>query len=211
MLGETFLTIREFAMKDPHPASEVHRIVLEFLQGRTDAAVFGAHAVNAYVREPRNTVDVDIQSTRAPELAEEIKVHLNRELGIATRVRNVRQGLGYRVYQLRKEGNRHLVDVRPVDELLPVEWVGDIPIVVPVEIVTDKVIAARSRSDRAKANLDERDLIELLRAYPHLKTHHGPVHDRLTARGVPPEVFAAWEAIVDEPIDAHDEDDDFNY
>src|SRR6266481_9234411 len=102
MFGDGSLTFREFIMREPLPLATIHDAVLEFLRGRTDAVLFGAHAVNAYVDEARMTQDVDILSPRAPELAEEIRKHLNDRFKIAARVRKVRDGLGYRIYQVQK-------------------------------------------------------------------------------------------------------------
>jgi hypothetical protein len=82
-------------------------------------ALFGAQAVNAYVDEARMTQEVDILSPRAPELAEEIRKYLNDRFKIAVPIRSVRKGLGYRICQIQKSGNRHLVDVRPIAEFPP--------------------------------------------------------------------------------------------
>src|SRR5947209_15244465 len=106
-------------MREPLPLGVIHDAVLEFVRNRDDAVLFGAQAVNVYVDVPRLTQDVDLASTRAAELADELRLHLSERFGIALRVRNVRQGSGYRIYQVRKEGNRHLVDVRSVVELPP--------------------------------------------------------------------------------------------
>jgi hypothetical protein len=90
MLGEGTLTIKEFAMREPLPLATIQDAVLEFLQGRQDAVVYGAHAVNAYAEEPRMTQEVDILSNRAPELAEELREallrfpELKRDLGPVT-------------------------------------------------------------------------------------------------------------------------------
>ncbi len=73
------------------------------------------------------TQDVDILSTRAAELAEEIRRFLNDRFKIAARVREVRDGLGHRVFQLQKPKNRHLVDVRPVTAFPPTQRVDDVP------------------------------------------------------------------------------------
>ena len=73
MLNAEILTFQEFAMHEPLPLSKIQGAVLEFLQGRDDAVLFGAQAVNAYVSEPRATQDVNILSTRARELAEELR------------------------------------------------------------------------------------------------------------------------------------------
>jgi hypothetical protein len=74
MFGDGSLTFREFAMREPLPLATIHDAILEFLRGRTDAVLFGAQAVNAYVDEPRMTQDVDILSPRAPELADRVQV-----------------------------------------------------------------------------------------------------------------------------------------
>ena len=73
MFGDGALTFREFIMHEPLPLATIHDAVLEFLRGRTDAVLFGAHAVNAYVQDPRMTQDVDILSPKAAELAEELR------------------------------------------------------------------------------------------------------------------------------------------
>ena len=54
-------------MREPLPLATIHDAVLEFLRGRDDAVLYGAQAVNAYVKEPRMTQDVDVASTRAAE------------------------------------------------------------------------------------------------------------------------------------------------
>ena len=92
MFGDGSLTLREFVIREPHPLAVIHDAVLEFLRGRKDAVLYGAHAVNAYVTEPRMTQDVDLASTRAAELAEELRVFLNQRFHIAVRVREVRRG-----------------------------------------------------------------------------------------------------------------------
>jgi hypothetical protein len=58
--------------REPLPLATIHDAVLEFLRGRDDAVLYGAQAVNAYVKESRMTMtqDVDIASDRAEELAE---------------------------------------------------------------------------------------------------------------------------------------------
>jgi len=76
MLGDGSLTFREFVMKEPAPLAVVHDSILEFLRGRDDAVLFGAQAVNAYVDTPRMTQDVDVVSTNAEELAEQLRQHL---------------------------------------------------------------------------------------------------------------------------------------
>ena len=106
MFGDGSLTFREFVMREPLLLATIQDAVLGFLRGRDDAVLFGAQAVNAYVDEARMTQDVDILSARAEELAEEIKNFLHEKFHIAVRVRNVKEGIGYRVYQVRQPRNR---------------------------------------------------------------------------------------------------------
>src|ERR1044071_4139528 len=108
MLNAGVLTFQEFAMREPLPLATLHEAVLEFVRGRDDVVVFGAQAVNAYVSEPRMTQDIDLLSTRATEFAQELRDHLSERFHIAVRVRQVGEGRGYRLFQVRKSGNRHL-------------------------------------------------------------------------------------------------------
>src|SRR5207302_6950360 len=85
MFGDGSLTFREFAMGEPLPLATIQDAVLEFLRGRDDAVLFGAQAVNAYVDQSRMTQDVDIASTRAEELVQEIRTFLNHRFHIDVR------------------------------------------------------------------------------------------------------------------------------
>ncbi len=131
----------EFAMNEPLPLATLQTAVLEFLRGRDDAVLFGAQAVNAYVSERRTTEDVDVLSTRAVALAEELRAYLSQRFQIAVRVRNIREGLGYCVFQLRKEGNRHLVDIRPVPALPPAQRVAEVQVLLPSELIAQSHLA----------------------------------------------------------------------
>jgi len=93
MFGDGPLMFREFVMREPHPLAVIHDAVLEFLRDRTDAALYGAQAVNAYVSEARLTQDVALASTRAAELAEELRAFLHMRFHIAVRAREVRGAL----------------------------------------------------------------------------------------------------------------------
>ena len=68
--------------------------------------------MNAYVGEPRMTQDIDMLSPQAAELAEELRKYLSDRFYFAVRVRKVKEGQGYRLYQVQKTRNRHLVDIR---------------------------------------------------------------------------------------------------
>jgi len=209
MFGDGSLTFREFAMGEPLPLATIHDAVLEFLRDRDDAVLFGAQAVNAYVDESRMTQDVDIASPRAAELAEELREHLNQRFHIAVRVREVREGLGYRIYQVRKPTNRHLVDLRPVEHLPPAQRVNQVLVVTPPELIAGKVSAYVRRRGKPKAGTDWRDLAMLLLTFPELKTEEGTVAERLRAVGVAEDVMAAWKELVEQEILPEDEDGEF--
>src|SRR5438477_8199674 len=98
MFGDGPLTFPEFVMHERLPLATIHDAVLDFLRGHDDAVLFGAQAVNAYVDEARMTQDFDIISTRAQQLAEEIRAFLAARFHIAARVREVGEGRGYRIF-----------------------------------------------------------------------------------------------------------------
>ena len=185
MLGDGSLIFQEFAIGERLPLATIHDAVLEFLKGRTDAALFGAQAVNAYVGEPRMTQGVDILSTRAGELAEEIREYLSERFRVAVGVRTVAKGAGYRLYQVRQPKNRHLVDVRSVDELRSCNLVEGILVPTPPMLITQKLVSMVSRPNTAKGMIDGADLRRLLLAFPELKAEEGPVADSLRTAGVP--------------------------
>jgi hypothetical protein len=209
MFGDGSLTFREFMMREPLPLATIHDAVLEFLRGRNDAVLYGAQAVNAYVKEARMTQDVDIASNRAEELAEELRIFLNKRFHVAVRVRQVREGLGYRIYQARKPENRHLVDIRPVDDLPPAQRVRKVLVVTPPELIAGKVAAWVRRRYKPKAGTDWRDLAILLLTFPELKTEAGPVMERLRTIGANDFVIAAWKDLVAQEILPEDEDAGF--
>jgi len=209
MFGDGALTFREFIMGEPHPLAEIHDAVLEFLRGRDDAVLYGAQAVNAYVKESRMTQDVDIASIRAVELAEELRKYLNQKFHIAVRVRKVREGLGYRIYQVRKPDNRHLIDIRPVESLPPCQRVQKILVVTPPELIAGKISAFTRRSGKPKAGTDWRDLANLLLTFPELKEEGGAVAERLRAAGADETILAAWRDVVAQEILPEEDDEKF--
>jgi hypothetical protein len=182
MIGEGALTFREFAMRDPLPLAAVHDVVLEFLRDRHDAVLFGA---------------------------EELRRRLDERLHIAVRVRTVREGLGYRLYQVRKEGNRHLADVRPARSRPPAERIERVLVMAPAELIASKVMASVARRGKPKSFTDLRDLAVLLLRFPELKTEGGPVRARLEAAGAAPDVLSAWDELVAQQIIEEDEDEEF--
>jgi hypothetical protein len=206
MFGDGSLTFREFAMREPLPRAIIHDAVLDFLRGRDDAVLFGAQAVNAYVDRSRMTEDVDIMSFRAADLAEELRAFLNQRFHIAVRVRKVRQGIGYRIYQVRKPENRHLVDVRPVEALPSNQTVEEVRVLTPPELISSKVLSMVERTKSAKGAIDLGDLRRLLLTFPHLKTEEGPVADCLRRAEASDKVLEAWKELVAQEIEPEDED-----
>lgn len=208
MLNADVLTFREFVTQEALPLSKIQEAVLEFLQGRDDAVLFGAQAVNAYAGEPRMTQDVDLLSTRAKALAEELREHLSEKFRIAVRVREIGDGKGFRIYQVRKEGNRHLADLRNVDELPETEKIENILVLSPAELIASKVISYHSRRGKPKAGTDWRDLAVLLLQFPELKSETSEVGKILEQRGVDEKILAAWREIVAQNLQFEDEDED---
>ncbi|NUM78028.1 nucleotidyl transferase AbiEii/AbiGii toxin family protein [candidate division KSB1 bacterium] len=209
MINAGVLTFREFVMRESLPLANLHQAVLEFLHGRDDAVLFGAQAVNAYVSEPRMSQDIDLLSPRAAELAEELRNYLSKRFHIAVRVREIGEGRGYRLFQARKSGNRHLVDLRPVAKLPAAKRIDKILVMAPEELIASKVIAYHQRRGKPKSGTDWRDLAMLLLAFPDLKQGEGAVADRLLATGVDPSVLQVWKDLAAQQIQAPDEDDEF--
>ena len=205
MLNADVLTFQEFVMHESLPLSQVHGAVLEFLQGRSDVVLFGAQAVNAYVSEPRMTQDVDLLSTNATEFAEELRGYLSEKFHIAVRVREIGDGKGFRIYQTRKEGNRHLVDVRPVESFPETEMIENIRILSPLELIVSKVISYHSRRGKPKSGTDWRDLAVLLLRFPELKEK---VSASLEEKNVSKTVLKTWAEIKQQDFQFEDEDGD---
>src|SRR3972149_4124885 len=210
MLVDTGLTFHEIIMNDPLPKGTIQQAVVNFLNGRDDAAIFGAMAVNAYIDERRMTEDVDIVSTHAGELAESLQQHLNEQFHIAVRIRMVRDGVGFRLYQLAKPKNRHLVDVRPVDSLPPTERIDGVLVVTPAEVIAGKVLSCIRRKGKPKSFTDRRDLAHMLLRFPEFKVVGDIVQQRLEAQGADEQVLAFWRELVAEEILPEVEDDEFS-
>jgi hypothetical protein len=210
MLNAGVLTFKEFAMREPLPLATIHEAVLEFLRGRDDVVVFGATAVNAYVEEPRMTQDIDLMSTRAQELAEELRGYLAERFHIAVRVRTVRGDKGYRLFQMQETGNRHLVDVRPVDSLPQSQPIEGILVLAPTQLIAQKVISFHSRQGQPKGFSDMRDLAVLLLTFPDMRTESGVVSKALEAFGATAEEMTTWRELVAQELIAPNDDDEFN-
>ena len=197
-------------MREQLPLATIHDAVLEFLRGRDDAALFGAQAVNAYVGEPRMSQDVDLISTRAGELAEELRSHLSERFHIAVRVRVIGAGKGYRLFQIHKPRNRHLVDLRPAETLPRAERIEDVLVISPPELIAHKVISYQARHGQPKAGTDWRDLAMLLLTFPELKQEQGTVSAVLKSIGVKDDVMQTWRELVAQDLIEPEDDAEFD-
>jgi hypothetical protein len=209
MFNAGSLTFQEFIMSESLPLATIQEAVLEFLRGRDDAVMFDVQAVNAYVPEPRMSQDIDLLSTRAAELAEELRAHLSDKFHVAVRVREVADGRGFRIYQIQKTGNRHLVDIRLVQSLPPSQRISEVLVASPEELIALKVIAYHQRRGQPKSGTDWRDVAMLLLAFPELKQNDGSVTQRLKAENAGEEVMNLWSDLVKQTIQSTDEDDEF--
>lgn len=182
--------------------ADIFRSVGDFISGRRDVVVFGAHAVNAYVDEERMTGDIDVLSTNAEKLANDIRDHLAKQFHIAVRVRSMtKHGAGYRVYQVMKPKNRSLVDVRQ-EALLPASRTrAGTQIVEPISLLAMKVESYAARKHQIKGNTDRADIQRLLFALPELKKIRGKVTDKLISNGASDAVLEIWYMFVREKLD----------
>jgi hypothetical protein len=209
MFGADMLTFQEFIMQEALPLATIQRAILQFLRNRDDVVVFDAPAVNAYVGEPRMTQDIDLLSPRAAELAQELREHLSHQFHIAVRVREVSEGRGYRLYQVQKSGNRHLVDLRSVESLPRAQRIEQILIMAPAELIASKVVSYYQRRGKPKAGTDWRDLAMLLLKFPDLKSNSSLVVECLTASRATPAILEVWQELVATEIEPEDEEDEF--
>jgi len=210
MLNAGSLTFEEFAMREQVPLATIHDAVLEFLRGRDDAVVFGAQAVNAYVGEPRMSQDIDLASTRATELAEELREYLSERFHIAVRVRVIGAGKGYRLFQIQKPRNRHLVDLRMVKSLPHAQRIEDVLVTSPPALIAQKVISYHARRGQPKAGTDWRDLAMLLLTFPELKQEKGEVSEALKLVGVKEEVMQTWRKLVAQELVEPEDEGEFD-
>jgi hypothetical protein len=207
LLADAPLTFREFAMQEPLPLADIFRAIFEFLRGRVDITLFGAHAVNTYCEHERMTQDVDLLALDAQGISEALRSHLHERFHVAIRVREVSVHEAYRIYQVRDPKNRHLVDLRQV-AVLPTSRIRDgVQVVEPEALTALKVLALHSRANRPMGGTDRVDLQRLMLALPHLRLDQGAtVATLLRAMDAPTEVLQLWESIVSAPLEA-DEDD----
>jgi hypothetical protein len=159
------------------------------------------------VGEARMSQDIDLISTRALELAEELREHLSEHFHIAVRV--IGAGKGYRLFQIHKPSNRHLVDLRTVESLPHAQPIEDVLVTSPPDLIAQKVISYHARRGQPKAGTDWRDLAMLLLTFPELKKEQGAVSEALKSAGVKDDVTRTWLELVAQEIVEPDDDGEF--
>ena len=209
MYGDTPLSLHEFIAHEEHPVSVVHEAIFAFLRGRKDCVIFGAQAVNAYARDARMTEDVDVLALDAGALAEALRELLAGKFHIAVRVRALPNPLAFRVYQLRKEGNRNLVDVRGVEALPPLREIGGLQIIAPEHLIAQKIIAYAARKGQLKSWTDRRDIGALLLEFPEYRNAPSPVTDIIRSQGAAEPLVSLCEEILREEIVLENDDDGY--
>jgi hypothetical protein len=205
------LTATEFSMRDPLPIHRVQEAIFEFCRGRADVVVFGAQAVNVYAPTARMTQDVDLLSFHPQQIAEVLAQELGDRFHIAIRVREVSAGKGFRVYQVRREGNRHLADVRLAEFSLDdaVDRDGVRYVSLPT-VVALKLRALAKRRLAPKGATDLADLRRLLIAHPELRAKTGLVADAIARTAAGEDASRAWHDLLEQPV-VTDEDVDEGY
>lgn len=206
MYEDTGLSFREFIAREELPTSRMQAAVFQFLEGRKDTVMFGAQAVNAYIAEARFSEDIDLLSTNAAEIAEELRDYLARTFQMAVQILNVVKNKGFRLYQIRKPRNRHLVDIRAVDILPPARNIGGVLVVSPENLVAQKIQSYVARKGRPKSWTDRRDLAMLLVEFPQLQRNPEIVKNCLRESGASEQVLRACDEIMHEKVIPEDED-----
>lgn len=196
-------------MREPLPLHEVQRAVFEFCRGRTDIAIFGAQAVNVHVGVSRMTEDVDLLSSSPEAIANELAEALHRAFHAAIRVRAVRPGQGYRIYQARGEESRHLVDVRLLEFPLRYLELDGVRYVALQQLAAMKMCALVRRRLAPKGATDLADLRRLLLGHPELIADPSTVQAAIGEVGGGDEARAAWAELVAAPLVPDDDGDGY--
>lgn len=192
LLTDGPLTLAEFSMREAVPLSSVFRLVFTILQNRPDAVVYGSQALNQYVKPPRMTEDIDVFSLEAIDLAETIRAAINETFHIAIRIRKSADGRGLRLYQTSKNSRRHLIDIRPTQDLPPSQTTeGGVAVVTPPVLAAMKVIASVSRAHLLAREQDVLDLRRLLETFPELRSDP-VVEENLHNFGASAAAFQRW-------------------
>lgn len=152
--------------------------------------------------------DVDILSPVPAETARALAEWLGGEFHIAARVREVKAGIGFRVYQKRSESNRHLADVRLLDFTIDSVHVVDGIRYVPLLTLFAMKLTAWSRRRMApKGGTDLADLRRLLLVHRDALVD-ARVRDAIALVDGGEEADRAWEELRDQPMVSDDDFDD---
>ena len=150
------------------------------------------------------TADVDIQALQGRALAAEISQSLHQKFYIATRIREVGAGKAWRIYQILKSGNRHLVDIRQVENLPAFRVINNIQILSPLELIEAKIMSAYARQRQPKGFSDLRDLYSLMLTFPELV-------ERIQLDSQDEGLLSFWQSLQSQKMDIPDSDDDLLY
>jgi hypothetical protein len=124
-------------------------------------------------------------------------------------VREIGDGKGYRLFQIQKPRNRHLVDLRTVESLPHAERIEDVLVTSPPDLIAQKVISYHARRGQPKAGTDWRDLAMLLLTFPELKKEQGAVGKALLSMDANEEVRKTWRELVAQEIVEPEDDGEF--
>lgn len=172
------ITAQEYLMHERVSLGQIFQMVFDLLRNRPNTVVYGSQALNAYVKPPRMTEDIDIFTDDARVLAEEICRAIHGTFHVAVRIRRAKNGVGLRIYtrvrasksnQTSKDNRRHLIDVRPTEDPPPSRIIGGVAFVEPGVLAAMKVLSANDRGRRPEGLQDIVDLKRLLARFPALR------------------------------------------
>lgn len=115
-----------------------------------------------------------------------------------------------RVVQIQKQGNRHLVDLHPVESLPLARRIEQVLVMAPAELIASKVISYYQRRGKPKAGTDWRDLALLLLQFPDLKHESSLVFNCLQAAGATAPILLVWQELAAMEIVAEDDESEFD-
>ena len=87
--------------------------------------------------------------------------------------------------------------------------IDNIQVILPPDLICQKVISMVSRSKSAKGPSDLTDVRRLLLTFPELKALEGPVANRLRESGASATIVEAWREIATQEIIAENDDDGY--
>lgn len=155
------MTVRDF--NKPFLLLEnVQKFLLNYIFGRKDIVLFGAHAVNVYVdtEDIRYTSDIDLLSVEPKELASEIAEAIKEKFNIKVKIVNER--FFYSIWD--KTNKRKLADITFTSELPAFIKVNGIQVLTLQQLIEKKkaAIACPSRKTNKRFQ-DQADLYLLLK------------------------------------------------